>query len=151
MWQKITEIAKTAAAMLHAGDVPPNTPERYKEDLSKVNFLASKKFFIVFMSLLMLVVYFAGSVFVLFLTAPFPNLTVPFVTMYVEAIKILAIIIGVFLSAQTIVDVKMSSNNSVNLNQNTESVTIKEEKRIVREGNGNAPTIKPFGVIATDE
>ncbi len=115
MWNKIIDIAKTASAMLHSGEVPPNTPSRYKEDLSKVNFLASKKFYVVFCSVIILSFFYAASIFVLFLTATTPNLTVPFVTIFTETIKILAIIIASYLGVQTVLDYRMQSNSSVDL------------------------------------
>ena len=115
MWNKIIDIAKTASSMLHSGEVPPNTPDRYKEDLSKVNFLASKKFYVVFCSVIILSLFYAASIFVLFLTATAPNLTVPFVTIFTETIKILAIIIASYLGVQTVLDYRMQSNSSVDL------------------------------------
>jgi hypothetical protein len=102
MWNKIIDIAKTASSMLHSGEVPPNTPDKYKEDLSKVNFLASKKFYVVFCSVIILSLFYAASIFVLFLTATAPNLTVPFVTIFTETVKILAIIIASYLGVQTV-------------------------------------------------
>lgn len=115
MWERIVEIAKTASAMLHAGEVPPNTPPKYREDLSKVNFLSSKKFYVVFCSVIILAVFYAASIFVLFLTAASPNLTVPFVSIFTETIKILAVIIASYLGVQTILDYKMQSNSNVDL------------------------------------
>jgi len=128
MWDKIIDIAKTASAMLHSGEVPPNTPDRYKEDLSKVNFLASKKFYVVFCSVIILSFFYAASIFVLFLTATAPNLTVPFVTIFTETIKILAIIIASYLGVQTVLDYRMQSNSSVDLKG--EQKFIKEEVHI---------------------
>jgi hypothetical protein len=115
MWEKIVEIAKTASAMLHSGKVPPNTPPQYKEDLSKVNFLASKKFYVVFCSVVILALFYGISIFVLFLTAASPSLTVPFVSIFTETIKILAVIIASYLGVQTILDYKMQSDNTLNL------------------------------------
>lgn len=115
MWAKIIEIAKTASSMLHSGAVPPNTPPRFREDLSKVNFLASKKFYVVFCSVLILALFYGVSIFVLFLTAATPSLTVPFVSIFTETIKILAVIIASYLGVQTILDYKMQSNSSLNL------------------------------------
>mgnify|MGYP000869961192 CR=1 FL=1 len=89
MWRRIIDIAKTASSMLHSGSVPPNSPARYKEDLSKINFLASKKFYVVFCSVIILAAFYVASIGVLFLTAPYPSLTVPFVTVFTETIKIL--------------------------------------------------------------
>jgi len=113
MWKRIVDIAKTASAMLHNGSVPPNSPEQYKEDLSKINFLASKKFYVVFCSVIILAAFYVASIFVLFLTAPYPNLTVPFVTVFTETIKILAIIIASYLGVQTVLDYRMQSNTNV--------------------------------------
>lgn len=115
MWQRIVEIAKTASAMLHAGEVPPNTPIKYREDLSRVNFLSSKKFYVVFCSVIILAIFYAASIFVLFLTAASPSLTVPFVSIFTETIKILAVIIASYLGVQTILDYKMQSNSNVDL------------------------------------
>jgi hypothetical protein len=115
MWERIVEIAKTASAMLHSGQVPPNTPPLYKNDLSKVNFLASKKFYVVFCSVIILAIFYAASIFVLFLTAASPNLTVPFVSIFTETIKILAVIIASYLGVQTILDYKMQSNSNIDL------------------------------------
>jgi len=113
MWEKIVEIAKSASAMLYTGKVPPNTPAEYRHDLSKVNFLASKKFFVVFCSVIMLAVFYAASVFVLFLTATQPSLTLPFVSIFTETVKILAVIIASYLGVQTVLDYRMQSSNTV--------------------------------------
>lgn len=125
MWQRIIDIAKTASAMLHAGEVPPNTPQSYRKDLSKINFLASKKFYVVFCSVVILVLFYAASIFVLFLTAASPNLTMPFVSIFTETVKILAIIIASYLGVQTILDYKMQSSSDVT-NEGAQSF-IKEE------------------------
>ena len=126
MWEKIVQIAQTASSMLHSGRVPPNTPLQYKDDLSKVNFLASKKFYVVFCSVIMLAIFYAASIFVLFLTAASPNLTVPFVSIFTETIKILAVIIASYLGVQTILDYKMQSNSDVSLHG--DQTFIKEEQ-----------------------
>lgn len=115
MWERIVQIAKTASAMLHSGEVPPNTPPQFKKDLSKVNFLASKKFYVVFCSVIILALFYAASIVVLFLTAASPSLTVPFVSIFTETIKILAIIIASYLGVQTVLDYKMQSSNTLNL------------------------------------
>jgi hypothetical protein len=153
MWDKIIDIAKTASAMLHSGEVPPNTPDRYKEDLSKVNFLASKKFYVVFCSVIILSLFYAASIFVLFLTATAPSLTVPFVTIFTETIKILAIIIASYLGVQTVLDYRMQSNSSVDLK--SEQKFIKEEvhieEYIINQEDLNAPKIRPYSTIAIEE
>jgi ABC-type Na+ efflux pump permease subunit len=127
MWNKIIEIAKTASSMLHAGDIPPNTPDKYKEDLSKVNFLSSKKFFVVFCSVLILALFYAVSIFVLFLTSNLSaTITTAFVTIFVETIKILAVIIASYLGVQTVLDFKYNSNTSNELKTENYSEKIEE-------------------------
>jgi hypothetical protein len=125
MWPKIIEIAKTASSMLRSGEVPPNTPSQYHEDLSKVNFLASKKFYVVFCSVIILALFYAASIVVLFLTAASPSLTVPFVTIFTETIKILAVIIASYLGVQTVLDYKMQSSSNTSLQGN--NTFVKEE------------------------
>jgi hypothetical protein len=120
MWQNIVNIAKTASAMLHSGEVPPNTPPQYREDLSKINFLSSKKFFVVFCSVIILSLFYAASIIVLFLTAAHPSLTTAFVSIFSETIKILAVIIASYLGVQTILDYKVNSNSNVGYTTNNE-------------------------------
>lgn len=129
MWEKIVEIAKTASSMLHSGQIPPNTPMEFRKDLSKVNFLASKKFFVVFCSVIILAIFYGASIFVLFLTSPVPHLTTPFVSIFTETVKILAVIIASYLGVQTILDYKMQSNNNVTL-ENSYSKEDVDEKII---------------------
>ncbi len=126
MWEKIVQIAQTTSSMLHSGKVPPNTPLQYKDDLSKVNFLASKKFYVVFCSVIILAIFYGVSIFVLFLTAASPSLTVPFVSIFTETIKILAVIIASYLGVQTILDYRMQSNSDVSLSG--DQTFIKEEQ-----------------------
>lgn len=123
MWERIVQIAKTASAMLHSGEVPPNTPPEYRKDLSNVNFLASKKFYVVFCSIIILSIFYAASIFVLFLTAAQPSLTVPFVSIFTETVKILAVIIASYLGVQTVLDYKIQSNSNVDLQGQSTFIT----------------------------
>lgn len=116
MWNKVTEIAQSAAAMLQTGKTPPNTPANLKDQLESVNFLTSKKFFVVFCSVIILTLFYAASIFVLFLTANAPSLTVPFVTIFTETVKILAVIIASYLGVQTVLDFKYNSSTTTDLN-----------------------------------
>lgn len=151
MWEKVKDIAKTAAAMLQSGKIPPNTPSLYREDLSRVNFLASKKFFVVFTSVLMLIVFYTASIFVLFLTAPLPTITAAFVTIFVETIKILAIIISAYLGLQTAIDFKYNSSSDNSYRGENVTVTENHTEHIIEEGSPNAPAIRPFSTIAIEE
>lgn len=127
MWNRVIELLQTAGAMLQSGKTPPNTPPQYKEDLSKINFLASKKFYVVFCSVLILAGFYTASVFILFLTANSPTLTIPFVTIFTETVKILAIIISSYLGVQTILDFKYGTNTDTSLSyskQVEDSITV---------------------------
>ena len=62
MWERITDIVKNATAFLYAGKIPPNTPIQYREDFSKINFFSSKKFFIVFSSVILLMVFYKENI-----------------------------------------------------------------------------------------
>jgi ABC-type Na+ efflux pump permease subunit len=127
MWNKIIQIAKTVSSMLHSGEIPPNTPIEYQKDLSKVNFLASKKFFVVFCSVIILSVFYAVSIFVLFLTSNMSaTITSAFVTIFVETIKILAVIIGSYLGVQTLLDFKYKSDSNTEFKSENKTEKIEE-------------------------
>ena len=64
----------------------------------------------------MLLGFYSVSVFILFLTATVPIITTPFVTIFVETIKIFAIIISAYLGLQAAIDFKYNSSSNVNLN-----------------------------------
>mgnify|MGYP000111642290 CR=1 FL=1 len=125
MWPNLINIAKSATSMLQSGSHPPNTPPKYKEDLSKINFLSSKKFYVVFCSVIILTFFYILSIGVLFLTAYYPTLTPAFVTIFTETIKILAVIIASYLGVQTVLDYRMNSSNIVEYK--SENISSKEE------------------------
>jgi len=115
MIDKVSVIWQSLAAMISQDKAPPNTPPEYVEEMKSINFLRSKKFFVVFTSVLMLIAFYAISVFVLFLTAPLPTITTPFVTLFVETIKIFAIIISAYLGLQAAIDFKYNSSSNTSL------------------------------------
>lgn len=125
MWNRIAILGQSLAAMLSNDKVPPNTPTQYVDELKSINFLRSKKFFVVFTSVLMLLVFYGVSVFILFLTAPLPTITSPFVTIFVETIKIFAIIISAYLGLQAALDFKYNSSSNTELKG--ELIHVKEE------------------------
>jgi hypothetical protein len=113
MWNNALNMVKAATSMLQTGSYPPNTPLKYKEDLSKINFLASKKFYVVFCSVVILTIFYILSIGVLFLTSYFPNITSAFVSIFSETVKILAIIIASYLGVQTVLDYRMNSSGNI--------------------------------------
>jgi hypothetical protein len=115
MWDRIVLLGQSLAAMVSHDKVPPNTPPEYIEEMKSINFLRSKKFFVVFSSVLMLLAFFGVSTFILFLTAPLPTITTPFVTIFVETIKIFAIIISAYLGLQAAIDFKYNSESNTSV------------------------------------
>ena len=112
MWKKLTHTIQSAAAFLQDGKVPPNTPIQYREDFSKINFFSSKKFFIVFSSIALLMLFYLVSVGILFLTAKVPTITDSYVIIFVESIKIFAIIISAYLGLQAAIDFRYNGANT---------------------------------------
>jgi hypothetical protein len=132
MWNRIKNTFYTATSFLQTGVAPPNPPIRYKEDLSKINFFSSKKFFIVFSSIVLLMFFYLTSVGILFLTSFSPTITEPYVTIFVESIKIFAIIISVYLGLQASIDFKYNSSSSQSY-ETTKSIEEIDEKVIIEE------------------
>jgi len=132
MWEKFTDIAKNATAFLQAGKVPPNTPIQYREEFGKINFFSSKKFFIVFSSVILLMAFYLVSVGILFITSFFPEIIQPYVTIFVESIKIFAIIISVYLGLQATIDFKYRSNSNTT-NETHNNVEKIDQKVITQE------------------
>ena len=113
MWNRLSLIGQSLAAMLSHDKAPPNTPPEYVDEMKSINFLRSKKFFVVFSSILMLIAFYGISVFILFLTAPVPSITGSFVTIFVETIKIFAIIISAYLGLQAAIDFKYNTESVI--------------------------------------
>ena len=133
MWNDISNIASTAASMLQSGKAPPNTPPEDIDSLKATNFLKSKKFFVVVTAFVALLAFFAVGVFILFLTAPLPGITVPFVTIFTKTTEILAFIITVYLGAQATLDFKYGSNSNVDLNGVNSVVSEQVDQKIVEQ------------------
>jgi hypothetical protein len=132
MWNRIKNTFYTATSFLQNGVSPPNAPIRYKEDLSKINFFSSKKFFIVFSSIVLLMFFYLTSVGILFLTSFFPTITDSYVTIFVESVKIFAIIISVYLGLQASIDFKYNSSSNQSY-ETIKSIEQIDEKVIIEE------------------
>jgi hypothetical protein len=132
MWNRIKNTFYTATSFLQKDVAPPNAPIRYKEDLSKINFFSSKKFFIVFSSILLLMFFYLTSVGILFLTSFFPTITDSYVTIFVESVKIFAIIISVYLGLQASIDFKYNSSSNQSY-ETIKSIEQIDEKVILEE------------------
>lgn len=132
MLEKVKQTVQSAAAFLQDGKVPPNTPIQYREDLSKINFFSSKKFFIVFSSIVLLMVFYLVSVGILFLTAKFPTITDSYVVIFVESIKIFAIIISAYLGLQAAIDFRYNGANT-NVSVDTIKSIEQIEQKVITE------------------
>jgi hypothetical protein len=127
MWENIKNIGQTAVAFLSNGKAPPNTPARLEKQMEDTNHLASKKFFIVFTSALMLFFVYYSSAFILFF---FPHdhtaHITSYVTMYSKMMDILAIIVASYLGVQTVADFAFRGSTEVK----TENQNIEENKNV---------------------
>ena len=111
MWQNIINIVQSASAFLQNGKAPPNTPARLEKQMEDTNHLSSKKFFIIFTSVLMLGVLYYSSVAIL-LAIKMPEHIAAFVTLFTKSIEIFAIIIASYLGVEAVVDLKYNSNSN---------------------------------------
>lgn len=124
MWQSVVSVVKSASAFLQNGKAPPNTPEYLKQKMEETNHLSSKKFFIIFTSVLMLGVLYYSSVAIL-LTISLPEHVAAFVTLFTKTTEIFAVIIASYLGVQAAVDLRYNSSSNAGIQGNVE--VIKEE------------------------
>jgi hypothetical protein len=110
MWQNIANIVQSASAFLQNGKAPPNTPESLQRKMEETNHLSSKKFFIIFTSILMLGALYYSSVAIL-LAIEMPEHVTAFVTLFSKTIEIFAIIIASYLGVEAVVDLKYNSSS----------------------------------------
>lgn len=111
MWQNLVNVVQSASAFLQNGKTPPNTPARLEKQMEDTNHLASKKFFIIFTSVLMLGALYYSSVAIL-LAIEMPEHITAFVTLFSKTIEIFAIIIASYLGVQAVVDLKYNSSSN---------------------------------------
>jgi succinate dehydrogenase hydrophobic anchor subunit len=143
MWHNIANIAKTASAFLTNGVAPPNTPPELQKQMEDTNHLASKKFFIIMTSLLIIVSMFFVAVGILFWIPKDHDIVITtYATIFTKIMEQIALVISVYLGAQGLVDLRYNSsssasvqgvaqseteNKNVNLNQNILTNNAKEE------------------------
>ena len=112
MFNNILQLAQGASAFLKNGIAPPNTKEKDLKKMEDTNHLSSKKFFIIFSSLIMLGFLFYSSVCLLWVIPSSPEYVTAFVTIFSKITEIFAIIISVYLGAQGLVDLKYNSSSN---------------------------------------
>lgn len=134
MFSGIGNIFKNIQAFLVMGKVPPNTPFLARDEMKKINHLASRKFFIVFTSFLGLCFFYFASVGILFLLPQNgTELISGYVTIFTKTIEVLAIIIAAYLGVQAVVDLKYGSSSSVSNHTETIKSVEQIDEKIIRE------------------
>lgn len=111
MWQSVVNVVQSAGAFLQNGKAPPNTPARLEKQMEDTNHLSSKKFFIIFTSVLMLAALYYSSVAIL-LAIHMPEHIAAFVTLFTKTIEIFAIIIASYLGVEAVVDLRYNSSSN---------------------------------------
>jgi hypothetical protein len=124
MLNVISNISKTAASFLQTGTAPPGTPEDQREQLEKTNHLSSKKFFVALTGFLILGVFYASSVAVLFALNKYPALVASYSVIFTKTVEVFAAIMAVYLGGQAVVDLKYNSSSNASLEGKIEQVDI---------------------------
>lgn len=128
----IKDLALNVMAFVSSA-APPNTPPEDIERLRSINHMESKKFFACFVSVAILTFFYFVTVGIMFLLPPVPEVITGYITVFTKTTEILAIIIGSYVGAQAVVDLKMNSSSSAgiqNTTQKTEQL-IKEEITVI--------------------
>jgi hypothetical protein len=112
MFRRLSDTFKTATAFLQNGVAPPNTPPAQQTEMENTNHMASKKFFITFSGFIILGVFYASSIAVLFALSKNPELTAAFSTMFAKTIEVFATIMAVYIGGQAVVDLKYNSTSN---------------------------------------
>jgi hypothetical protein len=128
MLTNIKNIFLNASSFLQSNVVPPKTPVYLEEELGTINFLKSKKFFIVFTSILIICFFYFTSIGILFLLPNMPEKITGFVTLFSKTIELFTLVVGFYLGVQTILDYKINSSTSTTYNtNNTNNTTVIKE------------------------
>jgi succinate dehydrogenase hydrophobic anchor subunit len=131
MWQSIVNIGQTVSAFLTNGKAPPNTPPELEKQMEDTNHLASKKFFVIFSAIIMIVVMFLMAVGFLFLIPTDHDIVVTaYSTIFTKIIEIFGLVISVYIGAQGLVDLRYNSSSSASVEGQAQSENIKEEKDV---------------------
>ena len=125
MWDNILDLAKSAASFLQSGVAPPDCPPALQQQMACINHLASKKFFLAFSGFIILGIFFAASVMILFVAAAFPQIIAAYVVLFSKVIEIFGLVMSVYIGAQGLVDLRYnsSSNASIQGQVLTEDIT----------------------------
>ena len=118
----LKNLTQSAAAFLTSGSAPPNTPPEQVDRLKSVNHMESKKFFACAIATVVLCLFYFISVGLMVVLPPVPEMITGFVTIFTKTTEILAIILGSYVGAQAVVDLKYNSSSSTVLENKTETI-----------------------------
>jgi len=149
MWQDLVNVIQSASAFLQNGKAPPNTPARLEKRMEDTNHLSSKKFFIIFTSVLMLGFLYYSSVAILLSISVTEHVSA-FVTIFSKTIEIFAIIIASYLGVQAAVDLRYNSSPNASIEGSIDVLKEEIAQHIIEQGSENAPEIKPYSTIAIE-
>ena len=131
MWQNLVNIGQTVSAFLTNGKAPPNTAPELKKQMEDTNHLASKKFFVIFSAIVMIVVMFLMAVGFLFLIPTDHDIVVTaYSTIFTKIIEIFGLVISVYIGAQGLVDLRYNSSSAASIEGDAQSQQITEDKNV---------------------
>jgi len=116
MLTTLKNILLNGSSFLQSNVAPPNTPKELQEELGTINFLKSKKFFITFTSVLIICFFYFSSIGILILLPNMPEKIAGFVTLFTKTIELFTLVVGFYLSVQTVLDYKVNTSSSTNYN-----------------------------------
>jgi hypothetical protein len=120
----IQNIVKTGASFLQSGVAPPNASEETAQQLADTNHLTSKKFFAAFTGFIILGVFFAVGIAILFALADKPDVVSYYVTMFTKTMEVFAAIMAVYIGGQAVVDLKYNSSSNTTLESKHQKIDI---------------------------
>jgi hypothetical protein len=152
MWDSILDIYKSATAFLQNSKAPPNTSPALKQAMEDENHFSSKKFFIIFSSVLLLAfVYYSTIAILFFLPITASAHISAFVSIFSDCMKVFGLIIASYLGVQTIADFSFNSASNTNLQSILDTQNSTEIQHIIEEGTSGAPDVRPYSTNAIDE
>lgn len=129
MLESLSNIVSSAAAFLQNGKAPPNTPPALTKQMEDINHLASKKFFVIMTSLVIIVTMFFVAVAILFVIPRDRDIVVTtYATIFTKIMEQIALVISVYIGAQGLVDLRFNSSSSASVEGVAQSVQeVKQE------------------------
>jgi hypothetical protein len=124
MLSTLKNIVSTASSFLQSGVAPPNVDKLNEDRLANTNHLESKKFFAAFTGFIILGVFFAISIAILFALADKPAVVSYYVTMFTKTMEVFAAIMAVYIGGQAVVDLKYNSSSSTTIEDKHQKIDI---------------------------